>query len=34
MYMEKHTKLSDEEIQKAKESGKAGRGKGDITQKV
>ena len=34
MYMEKHTKLSEEEIQKAKESGKAGRGKGDITQKV
>jgi len=33
MYMEQHTRLSDEEIRKVKESGKS-RGKGDITQKV
>lgn len=33
MYMEKHTRLSDEEIERVKESGKT-RGKGDITQKV
>ena len=30
MYMEQHTRLSDEEIQKVKDSGKS-RGKGDIT---
>jgi hypothetical protein len=33
MYMEQHTRLSDEEIRKVKESGKS-RGKGDITQKI
>jgi hypothetical protein len=33
MFMDQHTRLSDEEIKKVKESGKS-RGKGDITQKV
>jgi hypothetical protein len=33
MYIETHTKKSDEEIQAEKQSGKASKGKGDITQK-